>query len=211
MSGSIWDVFPQLTDEQIIAGAWPGESWEEARSRLESNQCTAGQTEADGSESTAGGDSQQTQYKVPNLSRITDQYDQMLAFQNLSPRAKFDHWLEASGRTRPDPDEVLSCPSLSDLVAVGMDWTHCLARMPDEDTLGRLYYLVWGPESADWLTLCRARNGWMVDSDGSLMTGVSIWRIARGHERFSRNTSPAERRLLKRLNDRHMATPDRNL
>ena len=137
-----------------------------------------------------------------NCEEAREQLDRLRAYQRLSPRAQFEQWLSAQGRVWPDPDEVLDCPSLVTLVAVGMEWTPCAVRMPDEDRYGRLHYLAWSPRDPYWLTACRSRGGWERISDLSLMSGVTHWRIACGHERFSRAATPAERRTLKSLNSK---------
>lgn len=139
-------------------------------------------------------------YGGEEVLRRSEQLDRLYAFQRLSPREQFDHWLKAQGRTRPKADEILGCPSLTTLVSVGLEWTPSVVRLPDEDRYGRLYYLVWTPRDPSWLTICRARNGWERVSDGSLMSGVTHWRIARSHERFSREVTLTERRTLERLN-----------
>ncbi|MGO4801054.1 hypothetical protein ACEN2T_17390 [Pseudomonas sp. W22_MBD1_FP4] len=175
----------ELTEAQVQAAALPGESWEEARDRLLLEQLGQGEPSRSCVTMRPG-------YLQPPLKTNANcaQMDALRAFQQLSRREQFDYWLTIQGRSRPA--DILECPSLASLVAIGMEWNDCTARVPHEDKRGRLYYLV-GVDYDTWLTCCRYTGwGWERKSDRSLISGVSHWRIAREDEQLSREATADE-------------------
>lgn len=109
------------------------------------------------------------------------QHEAIRAFQRLSPRGKFEHWLRLQGKSWPTED-LRECPSLVDVVAAGQDWVTCAGRMPHEDRDGRLRYMVYSPAYGGWLWCCRHLQGQWACADGLLIGGVSHWRLARDDE-----------------------------
>lgn len=179
---------PPLTDAQVQAGALPGETWDEARFRLESANCFPGETCNDSAAELL------TRRSAGYPAQVIrpDQLEALRVFQQLSPRAQFEHWLQAQGRAWPI-ESVLKCPSLADLVAMGKCWVACEKRLPHEDNRGRLRYLVYVPDFKGWLHCCRyVGEGWECVSDGSLLSGVTHWRIAFEGEQVGREASWAE-------------------
>lgn len=175
----------KLTDAQVQAAAHPGESWGEARDRLFLERLAAD----DSSMACAVKRPAYLQF-IPKVNASYEQIDAQRAFQQLSRREQFDYWLRINGRVRPT--DILECPSLASLVAIGRRWNACAARVPHEDGRGRLYYLV-GVDYDSWLTCCRySAWGWERASDGSLISSVSHWRIALDDEQFSREATADE-------------------
>ena len=150
-----------LTDAQVQAGARPGESWDEARDRLECGSLVAAPHSARCSRS-----------QLPVL-RV-DQLDALCAFQQLSPRAQLEHW----GLTRPRED-MRDCPSLVELVTSAQGWAACVERLPPEDRYGRLRYMVYAPGFGGWLFGCSyVGEQWLCNRLELMIGGVSHWRLA---------------------------------
>ena len=179
---------PLLTDAEVQAHALPGESWHEARERLYCESITPVPSNA----SMRTKRPEYLSHRSPGV-RL-DQLDALRAFQALSPAEQ----VRAHGGHRGASD-LLECPSLAAIVALGLEWTACTARLPFEDTRARLRYLV-SVDYDHWLTCCRYTSwGWARVSDTSLVSGVTHWRVAQDQERVSRVATRAEVRTLREL------------
>lgn len=185
---------PPITDAQVRAGARPGESWEEARLRLE--------IERDGPPSVpdndfAADDEMGSQFDS-RPAPCDDEFDLLEAFARLSPEEQRQQW----GRPALPAEIPRNCPTLATLVAAGKEWNACATRMPHEDNHGALRYMVSIPD-VEWLTYCRHELGeWVRDSDGSLVGGVAYWRLARNSEKSSRTPTAVDLRKIRALRNR---------
>lgn len=169
--------FEPLTDEQVQAGARPGESWEQARLRME-----CGRDSDSGNLSQLSGAVKLPAREMPVSCVDEDEFDVLWAFEQLTPRERYEYRLEAEGRSIQD-ESILECPSLASLVKDAQGWMACCERLPHEDVYGRLRYIVYSPGYGGWLHRCSYDSGqWPCESLGLSIGGVTHWRLANDGE-----------------------------
>jgi hypothetical protein len=206
-SGAVFDDWQPLTDAEVRAGARPGESWSQARRRLE------GLSKAE----TAAGLSQwwhdrRPEYLQPRASlprglrdpaQLAAQLADWQAYHRLSSRERFN--LRNPGVRWPTYDELLASP----LADAPRDWVACAERLPQTHNTA-LRYLVHTAHDQRVTLVRYAGNGmWSRVSDGTFISRARHWRVALEHEQAQgeRSATRDECYLLARLSRLHGRCP----
>lgn len=195
-------LFTPLTDAQVQAGARPGESWEQARDRLEcARYASPNASEPAQGEWSIPFAPVSRQAVVSSLSVDVIEPSGQQYRQRPSASKLFDLALEARGQRRPTETEIRSSPHLADLVQVARTWISCAVRLPHEDRYAVLYYMVFTSYCDGWLHCCRFVDGqWQCAAGGSIGS-VTHWKLAVEGERASRYATRAELHALRNSPD----------
>lgn len=194
---------PPLTDAQVQAGALPGESWEAARDRLESERVPAGLEWPE-----LADEDRRPEYlrrlearpcRVLMAQRFAELQAEQEATRHLSPRERFNR---RAGVYWPAYAEWVST-----LPASARVWAACAERLPDvRDTA----YFYWVHTPGDQrATVCRyAGDGmWSRVSDGTLLSGARHWCVSLQDAPGTRSLTRSECYALARLSRLHKLPP----
>lgn len=197
-----WEDLPPLTDAQVRAGAFPGESWKAARERLEVEQ-------RHGKRPVPKVDEKRPDYlqarparpcKCLTAQRFVELQAQWQTEKNLTPRERFN---------LRNPDQYW--PTYAELVAQlptsELDWVPCAASLPDWRDTALRYWVHTANDQR--LTICRYEGVgmWSRVSDGSLLSGARHWRIALDDGPATRIATREECYALGRLSRLHKLPP----
>lgn len=199
----VFDVFDApLTNAEVQAGALPGESWKQARDRLESERRVDQWPVlvVDDPRPAYLRSLDTRPRRMPTSQSFAVWQAEREAEKNLTPRERFN-------RRHPD----LYWPTYAELVAefsaVERDWKACAECLPDWRDRALRYWVHTAYDQR--LTVCSyVRDGtWSRVSDGSLFSGARHWRIACDDAPGSRVVTRAECYALARLSRLHKLPP----
>lgn len=201
------DDWQPLTDDEVRVGARPGESWEQARYRLQ------GLSKAE----TAAGLSQwwhdrRPEYLQPRASlprglrdpaQLAAQLADWQAYHRLSSRERFN--MRNPGARWPTYAEVLASP----FADAPRNWLACAERLPQTPNTALRYLVHTAYDQRMTLVRYAGEGRWSRVSDGSFISGARHWRAALEHEQGQgeRSATRDECYLLARLSRLYGRSP----
>lgn len=198
------DDWMPLTEAQVQAGAWPGESWDAARERLEAERVPAGWEWPD----LAAFDRRPEYLRRLEVRPERGTASKSLALwqaeqratQHLTPRERFL-------QRNPGAYWPAYAEWVAELPAAERAWVACAERLPNVRETA-LRYWVHTPLDQR-LTCCRyvGDGMWSRVGDGSLLSGARHWQIALQDTPGSRSVTRAECYALARLSRLYKLPP----